>query len=520
MDCPKLVTGSQMADIDRRSIEEWGVPGAQLMERAGSEVVAALRDCYDGLEGLSVAVVCGKGNNGGDGFVVARLLHQSGVPVRVLLTADPDESSGDAAHHLRLLRQAGVKPRAMTTGDEVDLGECEVIVDAVLGTGVTGAARGPAAQAIEAMNRTARPLVAVDLPSGLEADTGKAHGPCVRATMTVTFGLPKVGQLLYPGRSYCGDLRVVDIGLPPEAVAASPVRTYLIDRQAVAGAVPRRHPEAHKGTCGSVAVIAGSVGMTGAAVLAAESALLSGAGRVTLGTPSSLNDILEVKLTEVMTRPLPEVRKARCLSLRAVGAVRRLLDGADSFAIGPGLGRHRETFGLVRCVLRATTLPGVVDADGLNALVGQADVLEDPGAAHLVLTPHVGEFARLSSLTVEAIAESPLERAREYAVRTGVTLVLKGAPTVVAAADGRAFVNPTGNAGMATAGAGDVLTGLVAGLLAQGLAPPTAARAAVYLHGRAGDLARDQLGEWGMKAGDVCRQVPEAVRDTVRSGPA
>jgi len=521
MNCPKLVTGTQMADIDRCAIEEHGVPGADLMDRAGAEVFAVLGERGGGLQGLTAAVVCGKGNNGGDGFVVARLLHRAGVPVRVLLTEAPERSSGDAAHHLGLLRQAGVEPQVMGAPQEEELSRCEVIVDAVLGTGVTGAARGAPARAIEAMNRAARPIVSVDLPSGLEADSGRADGPCVRAAVTVTFGLAKRGQLFHPGRSHCGDLRVVDIGFPAAAVEACPADTFLIDAAAVAAVVPRRSPEAHKGTCGSAAVVAGCEGMTGAAALAAEAVLRCGAGRVTVGVPASLNDILEVKVTEAMTRPLPEVRRARCLSLRAAGPCRDLIESCDSFAVGPGLGRHHETFELVRRVVASTSRPGVVDADALNALAAGSEWragLAPNRAAGLVLTPHVGEFARLSALSAEAIAESPVERAREYAVKTGVTLVLKGAPTVVAGADGRVYVNPTGNAAMATAGSGDVLTGLVAGLLAQGLDPLTAARVGVHVHGLAGDLAGHELGEWGVMAGDIGRHVPPAMRQAA-AGP-
>jgi NAD(P)H-hydrate epimerase len=250
--------------------------------------------------------------------------------------------------------------------------------------------------------------------------------------------------------------------------------------------------------------------MTGAAALTAEAALVSGAGRVTLGTPASLNDILEVKLTEVMTRPLPEVRRPRCLSLRAMGDIRVLLEATDAFGVGPGLGRHRETCELVRRLVREVSAPTVVDADGLNALAASTDILEESGA-ELVLTPHPGEFARLTGLPAAAIAEDPVDRSREFASSRGVTLVLKGAPTVVAAADGRVFVNPTGNAGMATAGSGDVLTGIVVGLLAQGVRSPDAACAGVYVHGVAGDLAREALGEWGMKAGDICSRVPAAM---------
>ena len=531
---PKLVSGREMSWIDRLTIDAHGIAGAELMESAGREVVGIIRDRWDGLEGLTVAVICGKGNNGGDGFVVARLLHEAGVPVRVFLAAPAEAVGGDAAHHLRLLRGAGVTAETFATATAAPaLAAVDLIVDAVQGTGLTGAARGDTAAAIEAINAAGPPVVAVDLPSGIEADTGAAHGVCVDAAITVTFGLPKLGQLLFPGRASCGDLHLVDIGFPQEAIAASPARLFLIDAEGVGRMLPRRAPDVHKNSVGSVAVVAGSVGMTGAAALTADAALLSGAGRVTLGAPRSLNDILETKLTEVMTMGLPEVRQRRCLSLRALGDIHEMVREADCLAIGPGLGMHRETAELVRRCLAGTALPAVVDADGLNALAATADIAhvigERDGA--LVFTPHIGEFARLTGLDVQRLRERPpaaaaddspplARHARQFAEHFGVTLVLKGAPTLVAAADGRVFVNPTGNAGMATAGAGDVLTGIIAGLIAQGVRPHRAAVAGVFLHGRAGDLAKDRLGEWGMKAGDIGRSVPEAIVETARDGRA
>lgn len=521
MEFVKLVTGAAMAEIDRRTIAA-GIPGIALMENAGRQVFDAIVDCWEEVSGLDAVVVCGRGNNGGDGFVVARLLSQAGGRPRVFLAAERAAVRGDAAHHLGLLEAAGVQVELLL--DEADLenlrralSAADLVVDALLGTGLSGAPRPEMERIIEAINRAGLPVVAVDLPSGLEAGTGQVHGACIDATLTITFGLPKVGQLFYPGRAYCGDLRLVEIGLSPEAVEAVPAAAYLLTEERMAALIPRRPGNAHKGSCGSVAVVAGAVGMTGAAALAAEAALLAGAGKVTLGVPASLNDILEVKLTEVMTRPLPEVRKRRCLALRSLGEILDMVEGADCLALGPGIGRYRETVELVRRLVKRVRLPIVLDADGLYALAGATELLgEREGPT--ILTPHPGEFARLTGLKVQEIAAAPLERAGEFALHHRVTLVLKGAPTIVALADGRRLVNPTGNAGMATAGAGDVLTGLIAGLVAQGLEPEMAACLGVYLHGRAGDLARDQRGEWGMKAGDICQQVPQAILRTYLAG--
>lgn len=529
---PKWVSGEEMGWIDRLTIDQFGIPGGELMERAGREVVDVIRESSEGLEGLSAAVVCGKGNNGGDGFVVARLLHEAGGLVHVFSTTPTESVSGDAAHHLQLLGEAGVDvqrgtPELMAPSLEA----VDLIIDAILGTGLTGAVRPGIAAVIEAINDAGPPVVAVDIPSGVEAGTGAVHGACIDAAMTVTFGLPKIGQLMFPGRSCCGDLHLVDIGFPAEAVAASPVNRYLIDTDGVNDLLPRRAPHVHKNTCGSVAVVAGSSGMTGAAALAADAALSSGAGRVTLGVPASLQDILETKLTEVMTCPLPEVRRHRCLSLRAVGDIHKMDERADCLAIGPGLGAHRETAELVRRCLAAPGPPAVVDADGLNALAAAADIADivDKRQAPVVFTPHLGEFARLAGMEVSQLLDqnpgtasddSPpmplIAHALHLAQLWGVTLVLKGAPTLIALEDGRLFANPTGNAGMATAGSGDVLTGTIAGLIAQGLDAQEAAVAGVFLHGMAGDVAKERIGEWGMKAGDIGRFLPEAIRETAR----
>ena len=512
MEFPKLVTGDQMSAVDRLSVE-MGVPGTELMERAGAGVVRTLGERWSGLEGLRVAIVCGKGNNGGDGFVVGRRLAEAGVPASVYLPAPRSEITGDAAHHLERLETeagpVGPLPEDLTGA----LGEADLVVDALLGTGLRGPPREAETRIIGCINDCGRPVVAVDLPSGLQADTGAVPGACVRAMVTVTFGLVKVGHMLYPGRSRCGALELVDIGFPEDAVGRCTANTHLLTLEGIAGLLPRRSPVAHKGTCGAVAVVAGSEGMTGAACLTADAALRAGAGRVRLGAPASLHDILEVKLTEAMTRPLPEVRRARCLSLRALGDVLRLLDEARALAVGPGLGRHHETCELVRRLLSRPDLPPTVaDADALFAL---GEAAPPPGA---VLTPHAGEFQRLSGCDPDRIAEDPLGLAAEFAAGRSVVLVLKGAPTVVAAPDGRTFVNPTGNPGMATAGSGDVLTGLAAGLLAQGCPPLAAAACAVYVHGLAGDLARDDLGPWGMRATDICERVPRALLEVSGAG--
>ena len=512
----KLLTGREMAELDRRTIAEAGIPGVELMERAGAEVVAAIAARWDGLVGLRAVVLCGKGNNGGDGFVVARLLRAGGVTTRVFLAVDRQVVQGDTEEHLHRYERAGGTvelPAADLTPLDAAISEADLVVDALLGTGLRDAPRLEISRIIARVAEGQRPVVAVDLPSGVEADTGRVKGACVQAALTVTFGVAKVGQIFYPGRSYCGTLHLADIGFPEHIVSSTPNTAWLLDAENMGSLLPRRSGDEHKGRCGSVAVVAGSVGMTGAAALTAEAALRSGAGRVSLGIPQSLNDILEVKLSEVMTRPLPEVRKKRCLSLRALGDVRDMLRRADICAMGPGLGGHRETMELVRRVVAEIEIPLVLDADGLNAFAGCTELLKGRPVP-TVLTPHFGEFARLSGLDKGQITEAPLAVARDFAEAYKLTLVLKGAPTVVAFKDGRVAVNSSGNPGMATAGSGDVLTGIIAGLMGQGVEAEVAACQGVYFHGCAGDRARDRLGEWGMRAGDIAAEVPRTLVET------
>ena len=333
---PKLVTAEQMRRVDELSIEVHDIPGHELMDRAGARVVEQISARWSGLEGLRIVVVCGKGNNGGDGLVVARLLRQSGVDV-VTYLLEPESCFGtDARIHAQRLRDAGIETQLVQSPAELELATHDLIVDAILGTGIRGSARPREAAFIEVLNLSGLPIVAIDLPSGLDADTGVIDGAAIKASLTVTFDLPKIAHLFYPARELCGALALTEIGFPAAALDACPSNTHLLTSEQVGGALPRRSAIAHKGTCGSVGVIAGSAGMTGAAALAAQAALRAGAGRVRVGCPCSLHDILEVKVTEAMTHCLPEVRRRRCLALRGLGETLDLVGTCDAIAIGPG----------------------------------------------------------------------------------------------------------------------------------------------------------------------------------------
>jgi len=524
-----------MRAIDRKAIEGMGIPGVVLMENAGLQVARAAAEMLldltqegwlavsegplimpkEGLGGKKVAIVAGKGNNGGDGFVVARHLHQRGAAVKIFVAGEPESLQGDARINLEIIQRIGlpilpVLDATSLEGMERWAREADLIVDALLGTGIHGPVRDPIASAIEAIDRCATPVLAVDVPSGLDSDSGQICGVCVRATRTITLALPKVGLVTYPGASYAGQVTVADIGIPKSLLQDEPVGLELITSDWVRARLPRRRGDSHKGTFGQVLIVAGSVGMTGAAAMAGESAYRAGAGLVRLALPQSLNDAMEARLTEVITIPAAET-PARSLSAQALPDLERWLAASDAVCLGCGISTHPDTVALVRELIRKTRLPMLIDADGLNALTGATDLMRERGGP-LVITPHPGEMARLLGTTAREVQSHRLEIARSVAVGWNAVVVLKGAFTVVAAPDGRTMVNPTGNPGMATAGSGDILAGTITGLLAQGVPAFEAAAAGVYLHGLAGDLAAKTLGQAGMMATDIGRYLPEAIR--------
>jgi NAD(P)H-hydrate epimerase len=439
--------------------------------------------------------------------VAARLLAGAGLGVDVFLLGRRRELKGDALASAKELEKCGIRIGEIVSRAGLDkfrkaAGSSDLVVDALFGTGFRGPAGKLCAGAIGIVNRSPAPVLAVDIPSGVDGQTGRAEGPAVKADATVTMGLLKTGLLFHPGKELSGRVVTADIGFPPAALKDQNIRTFLADPGSLRGWLPGRRPDAHKGDCGRVVVLAGSAGMAGAACLAAETALRSGAGLVQLGVPESLNDVIQSKLAEVITRPLPETR-GRTLSLSALGSILRLAEKADVLLIGPGLSRHPETAELVRELVGSVKLPAVLDADGLNAFASAQD---------LVLTPHYGELSRLLKSQIPQIRADPLGQAREAAQRFDNVVVLKGAPSVTGLPDGRAWINPTGNAGMATAGSGDVLSGLIAGLMAQGAAPERAAVLGVFLHGLAGDLAREEMTEYCLLAGDIIRHLPVAYK--------
>jgi hydroxyethylthiazole kinase-like uncharacterized protein yjeF len=529
----KVLTAAQMREVDRRTTERNGVPSLQLMENAGTRVVEFLAGLFTDLPHRRIAVLCGKGNNGGDGLVVARLLHQRGCQLTVILFAAPDALRGDAAINLKRWREAGGEMRVVTSEAEwaaacSQVAYAEIILDALLGTGLSGPVDGLLARVIADVNEIGKrvpnggdagrraTIVAVDIPSGLPSDSGEPMGPAVSADFTVTFTAPKPGLLLSPNCEHAGKLHVAEIGTPPELLAADDaLKLHWLEPGEFAGLPLGRRPSGHKGDFGHALIIAGSRGKTGAAVLSAMGALRAGAGLVTVATPERVLDILASYLPEMMTEPLAGT-DVDSISMRALdyGRFANIAKGKNVLALGPGLGMHPETQQFVRAVLRESPLPVILDADGLNAFDGRSKELCERKAP-LAVTPHPGEMARLLDCSTAQVQANRLDIALHSAAQWNALVVLKGYHTIISTPDGRAFINSTGNPGMATGGTGDVLTGMLAGLTAQFSTAlwERVLGLGVYLHGLAGDLAAEQFGEASMIATDLVAAIPRAWRE-------
>jgi ADP-dependent NAD(P)H-hydrate dehydratase / NAD(P)H-hydrate epimerase len=520
MPAMKIVTAAQMQALDSRTITEAGIPGRTLMEQAGTAVVAAMEHAYGSLAQKRVTVLCGKGNNGGDGFVVARLLRGKRARPSVLLLAHANDVKGDAGRmYRRFVAAAGsASVHAIPKADRIqrELHAADLVVDALFGTGLSSPVSDSYQATIDLLNDISGtkpyPVVSVDLPSGIHADTGAVLGTAVCASLTVTFGLPKVGLYVGPGIDHAGQVHIADIGIPAAYVDAVESRLSLITSQAVRRLLPRRSPSAHKGTFGHAGIIAGSVGKTGAAAIAATAALRVGTGLVTVATPVSVNAVLEAKLLEAMTVAMPET-DAQTLASSGLEQLVAFANARSAVAIGPGLTTHPDTAVLIQALLRRLEKSFVLDADGLNA-VSEKTVLLDACQNLPILTPHPGEMARLDKTSAQSVNGDRIGTATRFAEKHGVIVILKGARTIVANPDGHAAVCPTGNPGMATAGTGDALTGVIVGLLAQQLSAWDAACAGTYLHGLAGDLAAAEWGQAGMLARDLIARIPLAIQQT------
>ncbi|MFQ5682230.1 MAG: NAD(P)H-hydrate dehydratase [Candidatus Binatia bacterium] len=509
-----VVTSEEMRTLDRLTIQKYGVPSLVLMERAGESVTKALMGSFGRIAKGGVLVVAGKGNNGGDGLVVARKLQEKKIPCEVVLLARKEELSHDAKENLGAFLKIKGKIVEVTSDSfalfSQRLKGKRLLVDAILGTGLKKEVRGLYADAISVINASGLPVVAVDIPSGLDAELGRPLGIAIQAEMTVTFGYPKVGQVIYPGLSYVGDLVVGDIGIHPKAVDQLHVPTELLEKKDIHWLVPVREPNVHKGTYGHLLVVAGSRGKTGAAIMACRAAMRVGAGMVTLAGPRSLNDIFAGSMVEVMTEPLKENSEEEVESLNDQDWY-HLIDKKRALLLGPGIGVKDFVRNALRWLLRNLEIPWVIDADGLNCLAEDVERLRSARTPP-VLTPHPGEMARLVRQDNATVNKDRIGTARSFACDYGCYVVLKGARTVISTPRGEVSINPTGNPGMASGGMGDVLAGILAGLLAQGFRMEDALKLGVFLHGLVGDQVAGTKGQIGMIASDVLEALPQGIR--------
>ncbi len=519
----RVLNTQQMREADRRTIDDIGIPAIVLMENAGRQAVAAMEAAFDDLATSHVGVLCGRGNNGGDGFVIARTLVQRGVETSVFLLGSVADVRGDARTNLEVLGRIGLTVVEITNAQEWELhfseiSRCELLVDAILGTGFHGQLSGLLETVVADVNGLGVPVVAIDLPTGVSADTAEVEGEAIEASMTVTLAAPKISLILPPADSHSGDLVIADIGIPlPLLDEVEGPYLELLTRERMRDLVPARAADSHKGDFGRVLVVAGSLGRSGAAHLAALGALRSGAGLVTIATPKSCLPIVAAMAPEYMTEGLEETTSGTV----DYAALDRVLEfKADVIALGPGLGQSPGTAAFVHGLLERAGVPLVLDADALNAFSGDPDRLMGRDGVDVVITPHPGEMARLLNTSVEAVQHDRLRHATEFAARHRVHVVLKGHRTIIAGPDNRAFINLTGNSGMATGGTGDILTGMIAAWFGQLLDAEAACKLAVYLHGAAGDLAEADEGDVALVAGDVAARLGDAVMElTARRRP-
>jgi NAD(P)H-hydrate epimerase len=513
----RVLNAAQMREADARAIQEIGIPSIVLMENAGRQVVAALEAHYSDQLARHVAILCGRGNNGGDGFVVARTLHQRGVDVSVFVLGSIADIRGDARQNLEILGRLGLT--TVEIADEQawelhfsEIAECNLIVDAIFGTGLKTPLAGMMETVVADVNGSGIPVLSIDLPSGISADTPELIGDCIHASMTVTLGAPKLPLVLPPGEGHAGNVVIADIGIPTAVIdSVDGPRLELLTREEMRELLPPRQLESHKGDYGHVLVVAGSQGKTGAAYLTATGALRSGAGLVTVATPKSCLPIVAAMAPEYMTMGLDEDAQGQVTA----GAVDQILAAErDVVAVGPGLGTSEGVSKVVCALLDRGTAPLVIDADALNVLAGSPNSINGGDGSHdLIITPHPGEMGRLAGISTTDVQAKRIDVARHFATSRHVYVILKGHRTLVATPDGKVFINPTGNPGMASGGSGDLLAGMVAGWLGQLLDTEAACKLAVFLHGLAGDLAEADEGEQAMTASDIANHLGDAVAE-------
>ncbi len=520
-----IVKAQEMQKMDRETIESFGIPGRVLMENAGRGTFKMIMDLFPDISHKKVCVLCGRGNNGGDGFVVARYLMEKGIKTDVFLLSSRDRLKGDARANMALVEKLFAMEGEKNDENKIiqipdrdsfikyknRIIHSDFFVDGIFGTGLNSDVRGFFREIIDLVNKSRKPVVSIDIPSGLNADTGKSCGVSIKAFATASFAFAKPGHILHPGNEFTGRLKIIDIGIPRFIAEKNTPRINLIEKELVRSFFTPRSSQAHKGNFGHLLIIAGSTGKTGAAALAANAAMACGTGLVTLGVPESLNPVMEPQVTETMTFPLFEKKKG-FLSEKALDQIISLSKGKTAMTIGPGIGMEKDTGLLVKELIKTIDIPMILDADALNLIADHPDILKKKKAP-VILTPHPGEMARLTHSSSVKIQDSRLESAKNFAEKFGIILVLKGAGTITAMPDNRIFICTKGNPGMASGGMGDALTGMISGFTAQKISCENAAIAGPYIHGTCGDLLAVKRGSFGFTASDLVNIIPETIHE-------
>ena len=515
----KVVTSEIMRSLDRKTAESFGIASSVLMENAGRSVAQAIIKEFDPQAKKGVVVFCGKGNNGGDGFVAARHLINKGYHVDVIFFGKNKELSEDAGVNYTALSRVTdviheIKDVSEFDKTDINLKEKGIIIDALLGTGIKGSVKEPYASAINLINSSGLPVVAVDIPSGIDADTGAVAGITVRAKKTITFGLAKIGLVVYPGAEFAGNVEVVDISIPDRLVQQTHIPYNLSSHDLINSLLKPRNYATNKGDYGHTLIIAGSQGKSGAAILSAKGALRAGSGLVTIAGPESLIPVFETTVLEALKEPLAET-PGGAIDTPAIAQAEKLLQTRDVVALGPGIGTEKQTSGFVFEFLKRCRLPVVIDADAINIIAQNPDMLLEFNNENIVLTPHPGEFGRLINMNPKEVNQNRVNLSIDFAKQYKCTLVLKGARTIIADKEGNVWINPTGNPGMSTGGMGDVLTGIIAGFIALGLRPRDAAVAGVYVHGMAGDIVYAYHKNSAVLASDLLERIPYVISSLI-----
>ncbi len=505
----KAVTAEQMKKIDIATSEQIGIPSIVLMENAAREVCDVCLRELEGIEEPKVVIFAGKGNNGGDGFALARQLHDRGVDCKIVFLFDTSKFSQDAEINYNIAIKCGVPVISGFTEAVIETGRADIVVDAVFGTGISRKIEGMYAEVIEMINTYAKKVISIDIPSGVNSDDGRIMGTAVEADITVTFALPKIGLLLYPGASCCGDIKIANISIQPSTIDEMNIKTAFLDKKDVYNIIPKRQKRTNKGDYGRLFVIAGSKDMTGALALCCKGAFRSGAGLVYACTVRSGISVVQQLVPEAVVTPLSEYEGM--VRYECYDEIKDKIQRASAIAVGPGLGMSDDVSEFVKKLIYEADTTLVIDADGLNAIADDPSILL--GLKHTpVITPHPGEMSRLTGLSVREILEDTVNVARDFAVKYNCVTVLKDARSVIAAPDGRVVINITGNPSMSTGGSGDVLTGVISSFIAQGIEPFFAAAVGAYIHGLSGDISKEKLGTYGVMAWDIAENVAEAIK--------